>query len=1021
MANREKQTIDYSNITLPDIIRIKTKHDVPFYELETSEKRDVLIFIKRHKIDIKVFGQKWYDLLSNKFYVRQYLPKSESSNGVLLHLNTFESFDSFYEFLRGDIYKDSCFYGYVFSEREIKEYSLDLQSLNFDSFIDYSIDSLLSDSALATINNKLKKNIDRAKAIIGWFKRSRPVSSYAKLREKYRLFVRQFDFREAKTVFFSMLLRRDVDVAKEAIIEFACKHDQTDGLSFGSVLLAYGKDAVLHIIERIRKSDWPLFANKKLKYLKDMLAAYDGGSYVLSRSLGFNKDLQLYYVENKYIIERRVFMYDHQYFGSFEEFADYIDGDLSNADLTYAPILSDGLDDYKFNENTKYPIFWECVNCRVEKLYQEGSFIVNQKWLDTDGATLLWTQYKFTKFFNFVHFLNGDLSNADLLFCDGIENIKKISGLKIDGIKIRSDVAERMGLPIKSFSSQKYAPISFEQPERYEIETSKAFNVKRFEEDGYSNVVSYITDIHLLHRFAAYKCKTAEDVDYVTRLVAKTLCEQATRINLIGGDTSSDFGIFRTFVSSLALCREYGDFFFTLGNHELWGLNGKKLNSIIKRYSAVLDEFGGGRMHLVQNDVYYYDDRWTKISEKELMKISSEGLKAKTRGASVVLFGGIGFAGKNDLFNANNGIYMDVLNREEEIHESDKFIALYHKITTAFKGKNLIVLTHMPMEDWGGRSLCAEDGVVYVSGHNHRNYFHDDGKKRIYADNQIGYRGKTLSFKSVAIDLDYDWFADYGDGIYQITREDYVRFYRGINEYVSFNREYSKLFMIKREKTYMFLMQTSKGKLMILNGGSIRRAGDHSLEYFYEHLVKYSASINMYLASYCKYQRQISDEIKRIGGDGRIHGSIIDIDFLNHLYINPLDGTITPYFAHSMVDKFVYENLPSLLKYQCPSLFRNYKKLIAKNENGKGLVLYDDCLSLSKEKTYVSSTDMYRVSRILNGLQCTIKYNVVRLWSDEFVADVTKENGKMIVSGIINPEPSNRTDDRLENLGEHDS
>lgn len=43
------------------------------------------------------------------------------------------------------------------------------------------------------------------------------------------------------------------------------------------------------------------------------------------------------------------------------------------------------------------------------------------------------------------------------------------------------------------------------------------------------------------------------------------------------------------------------------------------------------------------------------------------------------------------------------------------------------------------------------------------------------------------------------------------------------------------------------------------------------------------------------------------------------------------------------------------------------------------------------------------LSRILKGLQFTTKYNIVRFWNNAIVADASEENGKLIVSGIIDP------------------
>ena len=294
------------------------------------------------------------------------------------------------------------------------------------------------------------------------------------------------------------------------------------------------------------------------------------------------------------------------------------------------------------------------------------------------------------------------------------------------------------------------------------------------------------------------------------------------------------------------------------------------------------------------------------------------------------------------------------------------------------------------------------NGFVYVSGHNHRNYFFDDGNVRVYADNQIGYQQKEISLKRFSMDYDYDWFSDYKDGIYEIQKNDYEKYYRGVGEVETFRREYQKIYMLKKESVYMFMMVSKNGTLLILNGGAVKKAGNHSVEYFYEHLSNYSKSIKLFLSKYDEYQKNIANEIKRIGGSGEIHGCIIDIDFYNHLYVNPLDGSIVPYYALSIVSKYVYKNIPSLLKNECPELYKNYLKI--PDGDKKELVKSDSNTLISSKKTYVGDTEMYRVSRIIKGLQYTMKYNVVRLWNDSIINDVSEENGRLIVSNIIHPE-----------------
>ena len=56
-----------------------------------------------------------------------------------------------------------------------------------------------------------------------------------------------------------------------------------------------------------------------------------------------------------------------------------------------------------------------------------------------------------------------------------------------------------------------------------------------------------------------------------------------------------------------------------------------------------------------------------------------------------------------------------------------------------------------------------------------------------------------------------------------------------------------------------------------------------------------------------------SNEIKN-WRSGRIHGCIIDIDFYNHVYVNPVNMKVTGYYALDIINKKVYGNIPELLK-----------------------------------------------------------------------------------------------------------
>ncbi len=961
------------------------KEETAIENRSKDAKEEILEPLQNDETTIEAFKEeKWFDVVTGKFYCS----KSGLNGGSFIKtVREFNDFNSLFDYVGGGVYRNSCFYGYTFSNQEISRNRLNLKSINFDSFTYEKIDDYhpFRHKELLDVSNR-----QRAKDVLDWIDEYWPIHNAEELREKEIRFEKKFVIPRAEYVFMSILAREHVDEIKSTFVEYACTYPSFWDFYFDFALINYGFGAAEEILNSfIYRYNW----REKIRKAKKALEYWKKGALTLQRKITYDQELQLYHADDQYLADNECVLNIPNYFGRLDELASYTDGDLSGADLTYAPPRRSDVTKYKIDDKTKLPISKECTRYEVKKRYDGEKFIVVQSWINDQEDTIYSLKNSFDHFFDFVHFLEGDISNADLLLCDGAENIKNLAGIKYDGIKVKSEIAKKLGLVFTPALIDRSQPKTFDETQKNEIQTTNNF-LTEHQDNGnyYSGEVSYISDIHLLHRLLSNKCESINDVEFVLKDIARTIAKNATTINLIGGDTASSFD---TFVSFLKCMNFYRDdklfcnkhFFFTLGNHELWDFSGHPLKTIVQKYREAIENEGQGFYHLIQNNLFYFDETWIEISENELANISLDDLKIKTRKARIIIFGGIGFAGANESFNANNGVYKDALKREEEIKESAKFFELYQKVINATKNRNLIVLTHMPTKDWSGHD-DYENGVVYVSGHTHNNHYHDDGKKRVYSDNQIGYYGKKVSLKRIGIGLEYDWFSEYQDGIYEITKNDYENFYHGIKETMFFNGKYEKLIMLKRAGTYMFFLQRPSGKLSILCGGLTESTNGHDLNYYYENLLKYSNLICASLSEYDAFQKRISSEIKKIGGIGTIHGNIIDIDDFNHLYLNPLDNTITPYFARSKTEKYVYSNVPSLLKFECPTLYENYEKLSIQHM-GSGnfaLSIFNDNPIISSKTKFDTGTQMYEYSCILRNLQYTTKYKIVRIWNDSILA-----------------------------------
>ncbi|WP_440970911.1 hypothetical protein ACSS6N_09490 [Peribacillus frigoritolerans] len=210
-------------------------------------------------------------------------------------------------------------------------------------------------------------------------------------------------------------------------------------------------------------------------------------------------------------------------------------------------------------------------------------------------------------------------------------------------------------------------------------------------------------------------------------------------------------------------------------------------------------------------------------------------------------------------------------------------------------------------------------------------------------------------------------------------------FNRGVEIKVTFNRA-GTIHMLKNNNVYCFILENQNtGKKYLLNGGMINNLEHNDINYYFKRMAYYSDAIIGLFSDYNQALKSISDSIKKIGGTGTIHGCIVDIDYLNHIYVNPVDGTVTPYFACSIVDKYAYPNVKALLLAQRKDLYDNYMKLLDGESDGVKLLEGEIKAESIEISRYVPDTDMYRPSRIMRSLQYLTEVNVIRIWNDRII------------------------------------
>lgn len=640
------------------------------------------------------------------------------------------------------------------------------------------------------------------------------------------------------------------------------------------------------------------------------------------------------------------------------------------------------------------------VRCFEEKLFDRSTnkFMTKESicYREEDEVKEFET---FTKFYEYV---DGNLENSNLYDFDfkGI----KLKDFNIEGAYISSAVLIAQKLYDDSFFSKNIrdynnnSELMFSS-ENEVVEASTILHDSDFDSIAKLNEkfrkIYYISDIHLDHKlkkeFPSHATKQ-EVIRYIRQLIHKMVSIAAEKSYgdylLIAGDISYNFEISTLFYSELVNHWSHHKIVVVLGNHELWdfSLNGaasahsNTLEDIIQRYRELFINLG---ICFLQNELLILNEtEHVIISEEQLKSINPDELKISCLKSSLVILGGLGYSGLSPDFNAAQGIYRETIKSlDEDIEQTKLFELIYKKVNNAIGDNRVIILTHTPKENWSHEKYNSN--WIYVNGHTHRNDYYYNDEKTVYADNQIGYYTSSVGLKYFNISKQYDIFKYYTSGIYIISREQYINFNRGVGINLSFNR-IGKIHMLKNRDIYCFIFEKAESrKFYLLNGGVINKLEHNDINYYFERIPYYSDTIKGLFSGYHQELKSISNNIKSIGGTGTIHGCIVDIDFYNHIYVNPEDGTMTPYYALSTVDKYVYRNVGALLKKERKDLYDNYTKFLDGKSDDIKLLKGEINVGKIETSQFISETAMYRPSRIMRSLQYLTDVNIIRVWNDQ--------------------------------------
>lgn len=534
----------------------------------------------------------------------------------------------------------------------------------------------------------------------------------------------------------------------------------------------------------------------------------------------------------------------------------------------------------------------------------------------------------------------------------------------------------------------------------------------------------YITDLHLESQLGLtgmtvdeIKGNVAQKVDEMLGGLSKE--DMADGVLLVGGDVADSEEVAKIFFDAVFF-HFHGPIIFVLGNHELWDgctyANGKScqkrsIDEVVTAYKQFnKTKFGfEAKMYCLENEVlvcyknsmYQNSDEFgvgretagmprgglCVLTEEMLLNTSTDDLREFFDECSMIVLGGLGFCGLNPRYNADTGLFRDRVSREEDVERSKRFRAVYDRVVSCADNKRVVVLTHTQTEDW--TTDAPHPNWVYVNGHTHQNGLvkTEDGVTVLY-DNQVGYKPKKWHLNQFSLERYYDPFEAWADGIYRITPQQYMDFNAGRGIQMEYFRQQGDIYALKQKGIYMFMLQHGIG-LYLLRGGQKLNVF-HGLEYYAANLEKYVEKIQAAFRPYRNALDKIAAEVKRFGGSGYVHGSIVDIDYYNHIYLDPFDGYLMPYFALDVTDRREFRSVRELLESSpfpalgsdgTPMLSAYTKLLDAGGVPILAPTVKEAALAVVPMEV-LDEKNIYAPSRVMKSIQYLLDKGVVRVWND---------------------------------------
>ena len=171
---------------IKNYIKQLQKKELYFFGVPEELRLNSSIVAIERELGIRKTIKKGFNIINNTFFVEEIVLHKEWNDEIVEKTITtlFSCFETYFEFLQGDIYENACYYKYNFTQEEIDKYSIDILKINFRSFIQYDIDNFtlaFSENEILQYNEAEKRKINLKK----WLVKFNNCQTYEEFKQVY--------------------------------------------------------------------------------------------------------------------------------------------------------------------------------------------------------------------------------------------------------------------------------------------------------------------------------------------------------------------------------------------------------------------------------------------------------------------------------------------------------------------------------------------------------------------------------------------------------------------------------------------------------------------------------------------------------------------------------------------------------------------------------------------------------------------------------------------------------------------